>query len=273
VSGADATLVSVYEHESEQNSTGDEKMMTGKKITNGLTVAVVVLGIVGMTVGSANAGQIYFDDFSGGAGTDLNGTTPDVTTGGETWVATSEYKADGTYTGIDTGPMTLAFTPVDGREYTLDMSVAMPVGGVWTCFGFANGQPLSTPNNVAWLRAWHLSRPDGQVGAKHNTSLNGYASLTAYPATGGIDVQPSPLDLRVVLDTTGGTGNWTVTMYAKAAASPTYIEVRAATTLAAADITSVGYFGRQTSGTITSFSLSDDSAGPSATPGTLIYGK
>ena len=30
-------------------------MMTGKKITNGLTVALVAMGIVGMTVGSANA--------------------------------------------------------------------------------------------------------------------------------------------------------------------------------------------------------------------------
>jgi hypothetical protein len=42
VSGADATLVSVYEYENQHNSTGDEKMITRKTITNGLTVAVTI---------------------------------------------------------------------------------------------------------------------------------------------------------------------------------------------------------------------------------------
>lgn len=244
------------------------------KMNQSMKTSMSLAAFAGLALaGSANAVVIYSDDFAGTAATNgdnLHGTTPDTTTGGNTWVATSEYKADGTYTGIDTGPMTLAFTPVDSREYTLDMSVTVPAGGVWTTFGFSNGQPLSTPNDVSWLRAWHLIRQNTALGGKHHTSLSGYAGLTPYLATGGIDVQPSPLDLRIVLDTTGGTGNWTAAMYAKAAASPTYIEVRAATTLTAVDITSVGYFGRTTSGSITSFSLSDNTVIPEPSTTALL---
>ena len=96
-------------------------MTTRKQITNVLTIAIVAMAIVGLTVGSANAGQIFFDDFSGGAGTDLHGTTPDVTPGGESWVARSHYKADGSFSWDSPGAMTLAFTPVHGGGLIRDV--------------------------------------------------------------------------------------------------------------------------------------------------------
>jgi hypothetical protein len=79
--------------------------------------------LAGLALASANAATIFSDDFSGLATTNLHGTTPDVTTGGATWVAStapSAYKADGSSTTTTEGSMTLAFTPVDGTVYTLD---------------------------------------------------------------------------------------------------------------------------------------------------------
>jgi hypothetical protein len=65
------------------------------------------------------------------------------------------------------------------------------------------------------------------------------------------------LDLRIVLDTTGGTGNWTATWYARRPADGSYTEVRSSTILTTEDIDSVGFAVSSTgvSGAIERFAL------------------
>lgn len=219
--------------------------------------AVAVL----MMVGSANAGQIYFDDFSGSGAADLHGTTPDVTTGGAAWVARSVYKADGSFSWESFATMSLAFTPVDGRVYTLDAKIENLTGAHWVQFGFGNGQPsVSTDPN--WSpRAWHLLRVAEDGGNAHNTALKDFAGLTAWSDLSLLRYA-EPLDARIVLDTTGGTASWQATWYAKADSDAAYTEVQSAALLTAEDIDSVGFslYNTNKSGKLLSFSLSDDSA-------------
>jgi hypothetical protein len=67
------------------------------------------------------------------------------------------------------------------------------------------------------------------------------------------------IDLRIVLDTTGGAGTWTATWYAKRDTDPSYLEVRASELVGnEANFTSVGIAISSASaidGTIESFSL------------------
>jgi hypothetical protein len=217
-------------------------MNTRKRLINLSAVAVVVIGILGMTIETTHADVLYSDDFSG-INTDLlHGTTPDITTGGATWVATSNYKADGSSTGLDASTMTLAFAPVNGNVYTLDAQIGT-VGGIqWVQFGFGGSQVT----NVVWTtRPWMLLRQAGGESSNHAASpgsgagtggLVNWTSLSTLTYAAGMNV-------RIVLDTTGGDGLWTATWFAKATADGTYTEVRAATTLDATqdDITSFGF--------------------------------
>ncbi len=66
----------------------------------GIIKVVTLLGalMLFMIVSAAQAKIIYYDNFDGLSGVDLDGTTPDITTGGETWLAGSNFGADGTIT-------------------------------------------------------------------------------------------------------------------------------------------------------------------------------
>jgi len=263
-----------------RSSTGGEKMKTAKRITNGWMIAVVAMAIVGMTVGAARAGTIYFDDFSGGSGTDLHGTTPDITTGGETWVATSNYKADGSSTAQNQSTMSLAFTPINGLVYTLDGDIETVDGTEWVQFGFGDGQPTS---GYWTTRAWHLLRQAGGENSKHYTALNGTGNLAVWSSLETL-TYANDIDVRIVLDTTGGTGFWTATFYAKPGNVETYTEVRSATTLDE-DITSVGFSTYNSIASVQFISISlsdnlapadpvvevsDDTVASNAPPGTLV---
>ena len=117
-------------------------MMTGKRITNGLMVAVVAVGMMGLTVGTANAGTIYSDNFDGAASSIL-GLAPDVAPGAEVWVGNGTgVKANGDHDGI--GSAYLPFTPVAGNVYTLSADVN-GTGGVWSYFGFCTSDPDGSP--------------------------------------------------------------------------------------------------------------------------------
>ncbi len=204
---------------------------------------------------SANAVEIYMDDFSGLDTVDLHGTTPDVSTTGESWVATAtDVKADGSFTSPSNATsMTLAFTPVDGLVYTLDAQIEDLTGGHWIQFGFGNGQPTTT----LWSgRAWDLLRVQGD-GNPHATVQSVYTNWTSL----GMLRYEDDLDARIVLDTTGGTGSWTATYFAKAGNVGTYTEVGSAVTLTDETIDAVGfstYNSGNNAGKINSFSLSDD---------------
>ena len=221
-------------------------MKRGKRVTNRWTRGLVAIGLVAMTVASARADVIYADDFSGATNATLNGTTPDVTPGGETWVAHTTYKADGSFGPQDAASMSLAFVPENGEVYTLDVQIENIGGGAWVQFGFGN-----STNTGLWafnLPAWCLLRQDNLTGTPY-VSTSGKTGWDL-----GSSYATKDLDYRIVLDTTLGTGNWKASMYAKEADGGDYTEVLSATALTDEGITSVGFCTYNSGGNFGKFS-------------------
>ena len=97
---------------------------------------VAVLAMLGSSPSLAQT--IFSESFSGE--TALDGTTPEVTADGATWVASPNFNEDGSFAGSP-GSATLAFVPVDGLVYTLEASITGISGtGAWIALGFASGQ-------------------------------------------------------------------------------------------------------------------------------------
>ena len=216
---------------------------------------------------------IFADDFSGDTG-DVNGLTPDITTGGATWTASPVFNADGS---LDRpvggrGSLTLPFTPVDGRIYTLDASFSGVTGDTdWLALGFAKGQAETstlsdrfTSPGIVVGTTWMLFRGDNPDASFVNKIQQGLGTSTPSDWLALADRDGGDIDLRVLLDTTGGTGAWNATWYAKLPADGSYTEVGATTTVPhdPSKFTSVGIAASNTSstdgtgGTIESFSLS-----------------
>ncbi len=231
-----------------------------------------------LIVGSAEATIVFSDNFDGPFATDLNGLAPDIAPGAELWVAAPTFDADGTIEDTGGGSATLAFAPADGFVYTLDASfrnfaatgtTATPVENDWVAMGFINGQSSINGNNERFVSgnvngiAWMLMR--GDITAVSNTAFSGLSTSGTQSNTGGtpwsdptlVNTFAVDIDMRVVLDTSGGTGTWNATWYAKLAADSNYAEVRATETLVDEAINSIG-FARSNTGftaSITSFTL------------------
>lgn len=211
---------------------------------------------------TAFGGVVLQHDFTDTSIANINGQPADV--GGVNWVASRNFDRNGDVnvrTPITVGSATLAFTPTDGLIYTADASLTLTTGvsGDWIGFGFANGQSTveSTSNrfvdeNLVEGRAWMYFRENTN---NPRTVLTGTAGALAWPSP--YVQSPSDLDVRIVLDTTGGAGAWTATWFAKAAADASYTELRSATALTDEDITSVGFAvaGNGVAASISSFSL------------------
>ena len=108
---------------------------------------ICVLTALALITQSAQSAIVFSDNFDGTG--DLNGTTPDTTTAAASWVALSNFDADGTITGgastTGRGSATLAFTPVDGLIYTLDVSYAetsyrLASDNDWIAIGYSGFQ-------------------------------------------------------------------------------------------------------------------------------------
>lgn len=228
-------------------------------------VLLTAMAIVAMTTVTSNASVIYSEDFSGGTG-DIDGTSPDVSATGAAWVAAGVFNQDGS---MDPGPgsMTLAFTPENGQIYTLDASfrgVTAPLNDLdWLALGFAQGQSATTDNNSRFTAgssakvvgmAWMLFRGDLASGQLHKTHYAGTGNAADWTA---LTALTTDVDMRVVLDTTGGDGAWTSIWYAKAPVDSDYSQVGGPTVLPAMTIDSVGVAssGVDVSGTVESFSL------------------
>jgi hypothetical protein len=219
-------------------------------------------------------GVLLRDDFSGDGG-DLDGATPEVTTDGAKWVAAPVFNRDGSI-DPEAGSATVAFRPVDGVAYSLDASVVAEAGPSddWIALGFARGQSSEASrgarftDNAVVGRAWMLHRAADSTHPVNRAWLSTDGADWVWPG-------PSPLggrvDLRIVLDTTGGPGTWTATWFAKRPADDRYTTVRETAPLVNESITSVGLTvsGPGISGSIESLSLRADRKA-SAPPGTHL---
>jgi len=194
------------------------------------------------------------DDLSSGGGGELDGTSPG--TGTETWRAHSNFKDDGSQSaGIDAGayyPITLASgtiyectwasfteaTASDSRNiiagFYEDISVSKTVSG-----NTADGS-----NNPTTLKAGHLRRQVSgtpQNGYRLGSESDGVADSHDWTDATLRTTTDNPLDLRIIIDTTGGEGNWKATWQAKSTISSTYTEVGPESDLLSENIGAVGW--------------------------------
>jgi hypothetical protein len=231
-----------------------------------------------LLLGSAavHSGVLFRDDFDGEGS--LHGTQPDVTLNGTQWMAVSSpsnFGADGGFEGAGEatasdrgGSATLAFTPVDGMVYTLEASLrGVNSKGAWIALGFADGRSSKGGKNRRFAngevsgRAWMLVRDGTET--RPNQALLGTSGTTGGGADASAWAGPlahapgGDLDLRVILDTAGGPGNWTATWWAKPSGDKDYTKVRDSAALINESISSVGFAvsAGGISGTIDHFSL------------------
>ncbi len=163
-------------------------------------------------------GQTLFADYFDGSGSMLSGTTPDVTLGGEAWEAGDTFLDDGiaatTVSGIVTGQAAhLDFTPQPGRIYTAEATLLNNQSN-WVGFGFLPDDPaagdwtqtdFSVRHSNAPGYAWLLTRNSN--GTDQEGFLGGGAT-GGQPWNGDVVDPTLPVDMKIVLDTTGD--NWTV---------------------------------------------------------------
>ncbi|HWA87934.1 MAG TPA: PEP-CTERM sorting domain-containing protein [Opitutus sp.] len=218
---------------------------------------------------------IYFDDFSGSSSTDLTGTTPDISSGGATWIADtggSAWKADGSISNSGASNAFLSFAPSAGHVYTLSID-ANPVNGNgdWFAIGFSQ---LATVNSIyaggsVSASAWMLLRGDRTDDLE--TFLGpGTGDEVDFNPPDDITLSPGSVNLKVILDTTGAqwTAEWVVNN----------VSIRQTTFDTNPTINYVG-LGRWStaSGTVDNFTLTSTSAIPepatcALTLGTLAAG-
>jgi hypothetical protein len=161
---------------------------------------------------------------------------------------------------------TLAFQPANGATYVLTTSLAniAGAGADWMAAGFAHGRSDASSNNSRFISgdvqglAWALYRgaTSNNETFLGNTHVASGGTTSEAPWLVDANIGGGNVNLRFTLDTTGGSGNWKVTMEADTGSG--FHVVRAAQTLLDESITSVGVVNRSTAtmtGTVSAFSL------------------
>jgi len=246
-------------------------MKSRKNITNGLTIVLVAIGMLGITAGTANAQAtiIYADSFTRSGA--LHGSAPDTAPGAEMWTADAGWSNNGTQAALSTitAQAYLPFTPSAGKVYTVKATIDTTTGNA----GWFLGVGFS-PSTVS--DAW----PGNSVGPLMIESLSpgwkAYLTLGtggSPMATGGTDA--GAVEYAVELDTQPAL--WTVKYYMNGTevASGAYTSNPTINYVTFANWHAVN--GTPGDDTVDDFELKEGDyasvpAGP-ATPGTLIYGK
>lgn len=250
--------------------------MSAFLIHRGLCALLPIFAFGTLTQG---AEIIYSHDFNGD-GTGLDGTPVDIGTG--EWMAAVAITRNGAFS-TNPGSATLPFVPQDGFFYSLDARLTGVVGDSdWVGLGFANGQSVNANTNSRFITgqvvgtAWMLVRGDNDVHS--NTAFLGLGTFGTGPGNNHGLTSPVPwpalnnnggdIDLRILLDTSGGANVWTVTMLAKLPDDEDYTVIRPTSeVLNEANFTSVGIAfarGDTITGTIERFSLTASPAVPDA---------
>lgn len=235
-----------------------------------------------LSLGSAPVDNeaLFEENFSSGG--NLHKSPPVKTVKDLHWIATPAFQRNGEIIPPTTGTATLAFTPTNGVIYSLDasfrnLSASSTTDDAWVALAFSNGQGISsqiygrTENRFlegqTTGRAWMLFRAT-------ETTLEHKAILGTTGKSGGLADQAAwnqwdsgkggDIDMRIILDTTGGAGHWTASWFAKRPSEKEYRVVRTATELLNEAIDSVGIaVGKPgVAGSVESFSLKAVAAKP-----------
>jgi hypothetical protein len=206
-------------------------------------------------------GLLFHEAFDGTG--PLHQRVPGVSRKETAWVAASRFQSDGEIVP-GTGSATLAFEPVNGVVYTLDGSfrgVTSPDGdSSWVALGFASGQSTGTGSDDRFVlgevtgRAWMLFRGTGSKFENmiHDVGVSDPKSWENWSGGVGGDIE-----MRIVLDTTGGAGKWTATWFARRPGAGDFVAVGTPRTLPNEALRSVGIAvsGDQIRSIVTDFSL------------------
>jgi hypothetical protein len=198
-----------------------------------LRLAVFTLGV---TEASADI-VLYSSSFGGAVGTNLNGQAVETSgaTGAQhaqfgtsvsaTWSAATAFKADGSFvesgaynSAANRASATLVFTPQDGYVYILTVTTGFtqlpnPAEAAFHAMGFFETSGYTgNINSATGADVWALTRSgdpgfDDQVA--HYNVTGGAGSRNSIPTT--VEDTTAPSTLRITLDTTGGSGNWSAT--------------------------------------------------------------
>lgn len=207
-------------------------------------------------------GLLFHESFDGTG--PLHHRRPDVGTKDTSWVAASHFSAGGKIAS-GTASATLAFQPVDGVVYTLDgmfRGVISPDGeDSWVGLGFASGQSTGSASNDRFVygtvtgRAWMLFRG---TGSEFENKTHDVGDSNPKPWENWSVGVGGDIDMRTVLDTTRGAGNWTATWFARRPGTRDFIKVGQTRALPNEAIRSVGIAvsGMHIRAAVTHFSLS-----------------
>jgi hypothetical protein len=235
-------------------------------LTSASKLPLFAAGLAALVMPSSGA-ILLSDDFSGLASAGLNGTTPDITVGSTTWVADTQYGADGSALATTTrrAYLTLGSLIDDNRGnagaiYTLSATLNVSSGTTtrWEAIGFWDEDApannfASTPSDGT---AWMLRRDNSQIRVfRGPRTASGLTESTASPNN-----VVGTVDFRISLDLSdwNGTSNFGSVLYeAKLSADSLFTEI-ASGELDATNSTfrSVGLGGGDANAQISSFELS-----------------
>ncbi|MHC1763584.1 MAG: LamG-like jellyroll fold domain-containing protein [Verrucomicrobiia bacterium] len=174
--------------------------------TNRLILSLAVLALASVQL-RAQTNVIYFDPFTAGEGSFLNGSTPQEHggVGTEVWTAPDDgINMETNVLSITSGSRwsALPFVPEDGNKYRISMDMsATHTGSDWFAIGFAETPTPTSDYPAQQLSGWLLIR-----GFNPGYPLH---SFTGYGTDGGGQAGnfTGPHTISVVLDTT--VANWT----------------------------------------------------------------
>lgn len=223
-------------------------------------------------------GLLFQDTFVGTGA--LHQSLPGAAFGNARWTSAPLFGADGGITS-GRGSATLPFEPVDGVIYTLeaefrDVTTPRDDNG-WVALGFSGGQSIGTESGDRFVngtvvgRAWMILRGTGTV-LENVAHLSGTSSAEPWRNwSGGID---GDIEMRILLDTTRGAGNWTATWFARRPGEGDFIKIRETHRLPNEAIRAVGIAttGEALRAKITRFSLSANAATEPSPARTLADG-
>jgi hypothetical protein len=152
--------------------------------------------------------KVYYEDFNETEGTLLNGLTPDV--GVDTWIASSSLLVNASGQAATNGLTGyLPFTPQNGYLYSLSADVHETAEGYSSYIGFAQS---ANTGSADWTGS--TVNPTGWMSIETSGNGNMYAGPSTANQVGTYFGRMAGVhNLRIDLDTRGGSGNWTLTYY------------------------------------------------------------
>ncbi len=196
-----------------------------------------------------------------GVGIGLHDTAPAV--GASLWACHENYKDNGTQSSAINSGAYYPFAPSQGTIYHVEWEVRAlsPSDGLETTFFLGEGlnADANSTGSTAYgaidpttLKAGFVMRDLSATqfnACRLGDNTSGEAD-TANFSDGTLRAEPLEIDLRLVLDTRLGAGNWKATWYAKDILDSDWTEVRSEADLFSEDITMVGWAHNNTTTTV-----------------------